>query len=319
MGRKWSWWSWRCRRGWWDEKWGGKSFAVSVFFIASGVSHAHTHAQWESRAYSGVASTMLASLRLARAAASLATAAAASAGARTINGLPPPVAALQAAAAAAAPVPGTGRPFAVGGLRWASSSSDTATTSAGEAVQAEGGPAEIGAAAAGVAASAPSTSFSSPGGRTPPPSSLSRRARRPAGPAPPPWAPTADLPKRKFLPRRMAHLMQVLEGEREAASVAARPVPDFRPGDALELKLAIAENRGRPATLRGVCIARRSAGWRSSLTLLSHIPGGGVVTRAVPLHSPALQELRVVERARVRARRAKLYYLSKRNPKEWRV
>jgi large subunit ribosomal protein L19 len=124
----------------------------------------------------------------------------------------------------------------------------------------------------------------------------------------------------------MAHLMQRLEAEREAASLAARPLPDFRPGDALELRLAIAENRDRPATLRGVCIARKSAGWRSTVVLLSHIAGGGSVVRSVPLHSPSLQEVRVLERARVKARRAKLYYLAPRgrgragrNPKEWRV
>lgn len=150
--------------------------------------------------------------------------------------------------------------------------------------------------------------------------------RSTAKPSLPPWTPTASLAKRKFLPRRMAHLMQKLEAEREAASLAARPLPDFRPGDALELRLAIAENRGRPATLRGVCIARKSAGWRSSVTLLSHIAGGGSVVRSVPLHSPSLQEVRVLERARVKARRAKLYYLAPRgrgragrNPKEWRV
>jgi large subunit ribosomal protein L19 len=162
---------------------------------------------------------------------------------------------------------------------------------------------------------------------TPPaPTPTPTPATRPAKPPLPPWTPTAALAKRKFLPRRMAHLMQTLEAEREAASLAARPLPDFRPGDALELRLAIAENRGRPATLRGVCIARKSAGWRSSLTLLSHIAGAGSVVRTVPLHSPSLQEVRVLERARVKARRAKLYYLAPRgrgragrNPKEWRV
>ena len=254
---------------------------------------------------------MLSALRLARAAASLATAAASTSG-RSIGLLASPA----TCRAAAAGAPGPSRSFAVGGLRWASTSaSEPASTSAGEGgPRADGGRPPIGAAAAGPGVARPSTSSSS--------SSSSRPRRRPAaagGPPPPPWAPTADLAKRKFLPRRMAHLMQVLEAERAAASEAARPLPDFRPGDALEVRLAVAENRGRPATLRGVCIARRAAGWRSSLTLLSHIPGGGVVTRAVPLHSPALQEVRVVERGRVRARRAKLYYLAKRNPKEWRV
>lgn len=230
-------------------------------------------------------------------------------------------AAARAASAAAASTSGGGasaRPFAVTGLRWLSSPQAAGSV---EAQAAASGSGEASGAAAASPAAAPARP-STPGGRSRQSASPPRRAppRPPPGtPPPPPWTPTAALAKRKFLPRRMAHLMQTLEAEREAASTAARPLPDFRPGDALEVRLAIAENRGRPATLRGVCIARRAAGWRSSLTLLSHIPGGGVVTRAVPLHSPALQEVRVLERARVKARRAKLYYLARRNPKEWRV
>ena len=244
------------------------------------------------------------SLRLvARAAASLAAAAPYSAAIRPAAG--------RAASAASAST--SSHSFAVAGLRWLSGSASGASPAGGASAAAAGG------SAAGTAAAVPARAPSTPGGRTPPPR-RGRTPRPPPGSPPlPPWTPTADLAKRKFLPRRMAHLMQHLESEREAASLATRPIPDFRPGDALEVRLSIAENRGRPATVRGVCIARRAAGWRSSLTLLSHIAGGGVVTRAVPLHSPALQEIRVVERARVKARRAKLYYLARRNPREWRV
>lgn len=99
------------------------------------------------------------------------------------------------------------------------------------------------------------------------------------------------------------------------------------------------ENRGRVATVRGVCIALRRRGWRSSIALLNHVPGGGSVERLLPLHSPLLREVRVVEAATTtaaaaagkktgaggntkgprRVRRAKLYYLRERNPKEYRV
>ena len=96
------------------------------------------------------------------------------------------------------------------------------------------------------------------------------------------------------------------------------------------------ENRGRVATVRGVCIALRRRGWRSSIALLNHVPGGGSVERLLPLHSPLLRDVRVVEAATTtavkkagggnstakgprRVRRAKLYYLRERNPKEYRV
>ena len=166
----------------------------------------------------------------------------------------------------------------------------------------------------------------------------------------------------------MAHLLQILEAEAEAASTAERagPVsasegsssaaaaaasstsststspnnvlPQIRPGDVVEAKLAVPENRGRVATVRGVCIALRRRGWRSSIALLNHVPGGGSVERLLPLHSPLLRDVRVVEAATTsaaaknarnagggnsrgprRVRRAKLYYLRERNPKEYRV
>ena len=185
--------------------------------------------------------------------------------------------------------------------------------------------------------------------------------------SPSPFAPTSAQVKRKFLPRRMAHLLQILEAESEAASTAARAgpasansansvsataaassssststsssnvLPQIRPGDVVEAKLAVPENRGRVATIRGVCIALRRRGWRSSIALLNHVPGGGSVERLLPLHSPLLRDVKVVEAATTaaivkkagggnstakgprRVRRAKLYYLRERNPKEYRV
>jgi len=177
----------------------------------------------------------------------------------------------------------------------------------------------------------------------------------------------------------MAHLLQILEAEAEAASTAARAgtgaanstastssssstaaansststsnvLPQIRPGDVVEAKLAVPENRGRVATVRGVCIALRRRGWRSSIALLNHVPGGGSVERLLPLHSPLLRDVKVVEAATTtatttaagggasakkggggggrggrnakgprRVRRAKLYYMRERNPKEYRV
>ena len=45
----------------------------------------------------------------------------------------------------------------------------------------------------------------------------------------------------------------------------------------------VPENKGRPATVKGVCIARRNRGWRTSFTILNHIAGGGIVERSFPL------------------------------------
>jgi large subunit ribosomal protein L19 len=138
----------------------------------------------------------------------------------------------------------------------------------------------------------------------------------------PPWTPTAELAKRKALPKRMAHLISLLDAERSAAAEAERPRPDFRPGDFLELKLAVPENKRRATTFRGIVIARRNRGWRSSFTLRNFVGAQGGVERSFPLHSPHLLDVKVLEPPggkRRRARRAKLYYLRDRPPKEYRI
>ena len=46
---------------------------------------------------------------------------------------------------------------------------------------------------------------------------------------------------------------------------------------------AVPENKGREAKVRGMCIAKRRRGYRTSFTLLNHVPGGGPVERSFPL------------------------------------
>jgi large subunit ribosomal protein L19 len=176
-----------------------------------------------------------------------------------------------------------------------------------------GAPSAVAASRRAFSTEAPTTSASSASGAV----AAAPVPAAPAPPRPPPWAPTHALAKRNFLPRRMTHLLQTLEGEQVDAATVARPVPDFRAGDVLEVKAATLENRRRVATVRGVCIARRNRGPRTSFELLTHVPGGGAVHRTFPLHSPLVHGVRVVERRK--ARRAKLYYLKDRNPKEYRA
>ncbi|CAK0758229.1 hypothetical protein CVIRNUC_002604 [Coccomyxa viridis] len=132
-----------------------------------------------------------------------------------------------------------------------------------------------------------------------------------------PWTPTQELRKRNFLPRRMGHLMQVLEEEAAEKAAKEKNYPNFEAGDLLELTLAIPENKGREAKVRGMCIAKRRRGYRTSFTLLNHVAGGGPVERSFPLYSPTLQGVKVLGSRRVR--RAKLYYLRDRKPSEYKV
>ena len=85
-------------------------------------------------------------------------------------------------------------------------------------------------------------------------------------------------------------------------------LPDFSPGDTLRVGVRVVEgNRERLQDFEGICIARRGGGINESFTLrriASHVIG---VERTFLLHSPRLENIRVMRRGKVR--RAKLYYL----------
>lgn len=99
----------------------------------------------------------------------------------------------------------------------------------------------------------------------------------------PPWTPSRELQKRKVLTKRMGYMMQVLEKEKENEAQAQLARPDFRPGDFLELKLSVPENKRRTTLFKGICIARRNRGWRTSFTLRNFIGSSGGIERTFPL------------------------------------
>ncbi len=97
----------------------------------------------------------------------------------------------------------------------------------------------------------------------------------------------------------------------EEAQLAAREkpsaLPDFAPGDTVEVRLNIVEGeRKRVQAFEGVCIARSGRGIRASFTVRKISHGEGV-ERVFPLHSPTIAGIKILRRGRVR--RAKLYYL----------
>lgn len=145
----------------------------------------------------------------------------------------------------------------------------------------------------------------------------STSSSRKEGVAMPPWTPTRELVKRKTLMKRMGYMLSILEKEREAQAIETRKLPDFKPGDVLELKLTVPENKRRSTNFKGVCIAKKNRGWRSSFTLRNFIGASGGIERSFPLYSPHIQDLKVLESRKVR--RAKLYYLRDRVPKEYRI
>ena len=93
-------------------------------------------------------------------------------------------------------------------------------------------------------------------------------------------------------------------------SLEARPTdhPQIMPGDTVRVHLRIVEgNRERVQIFNGVVIRLRGGGVNTSFTVRRVASHGVGVERTFLLHSPRIEQIEVVRRAKVR--RAQLYYL----------
>ena len=103
------------------------------------------------------------------------------------------------------------------------------------------------------------------------------------------------------------NLIQTLEKEQMAKLSAGKEIPDFAPGDTLQVNVKVVEGeRSRVQTYEGVCIGRAGAGLNEKFTVRKISYGEGV-ERLFPLYSPMIDSIKLVRRGTVR--RAKLYYL----------
>ena len=83
--------------------------------------------------------------------------------------------------------------------------------------------------------------------------------------------------------------------------------PRFRPGDHVAVEVRVVEgNRTRVQTFEGDVIAMSGSGVNRTFTVRK-ISGGIGVERIFPLHSPNINNIRIIRAGKVR--RAKLYYL----------
>jgi large subunit ribosomal protein L19 len=84
-------------------------------------------------------------------------------------------------------------------------------------------------------------------------------------------------------------------------------IPDFRAGDTVKVHVRVVEgNRSRIQVFQGVVIRRQGGGSRETFTIRKESYGVGV-ERTFPVHTPVIEDIKVVTRGDVR--RAKLYYL----------
>ena len=112
--------------------------------------------------------------------------------------------------------------------------------------------------------------------------------------------------------------MNIIEQlDREQIARLGKQVPDFQPGDTLQVNVKVVEGeRTRVQAYEGVCIARSGGGLNESFTVRKISYGEGV-ERVFPVHSPNIDSIKVVRRGKVR--RAKLYYLRDRRGKSARI
>ncbi len=88
-------------------------------------------------------------------------------------------------------------------------------------------------------------------------------------------------------------------------------VPELRVGDTVRVYVRIVEGeRERVQPFQGTIIRKRGGGVNANFTVRRIASGGIGVERTFLLHSPRLERVEVLRRAKVR--RAKLYYLRER-------
>ena len=92
-----------------------------------------------------------------------------------------------------------------------------------------------------------------------------------------------------------------------------REVPPFNVGDTIRVYMKVIEgDKERIQPFEGTVIARKGGGIRETF-MVRKISFGIGVERIFPLHSPFIQELKVVRQGDVK--RAKLYYLREKKGK----
>ena len=103
----------------------------------------------------------------------------------------------------------------------------------------------------------------------------------------------------------MANVIQEIEAAQKRSDV-----PRFRGGDTLRVHVKVVEGgKERVQVFEGVALSRRGEGIRDTVTVRK-ISNGIGVERTFLVHSPRIDRIEVMRRAKVR--RAKLYYLRNR-------
>lgn len=85
-------------------------------------------------------------------------------------------------------------------------------------------------------------------------------------------------------------------------------IPDIRPGDTVRVTQKIKEgDKNRLVKFEGLILARKHGNSISGTFTVRKVMDGVGVERIYPIHSPTIEKIEILRRAKVR--RAKLYYI----------
>lgn len=114
-----------------------------------------------------------------------------------------------------------------------------------------------------------------------------------------------------------SNIIEELDREQMAVIAAQRQIPDFAPGDTVQVNVKVREGeRTRVQAYEGVVIAKSGGGLNETFTVRKISYGEGV-ERVFPIYSPIIDSVKVIRRGKVR--RAKLYYLRQLRGKKARI
>lgn len=92
-------------------------------------------------------------------------------------------------------------------------------------------------------------------------------------------------------------------------------LPEIRPGDTIKVFQKIKEgDKERVQLFEGLVIAKKHGKGISATMTVRKVSDGIGIERIFPIHSPVIQKIQVLKRARVR--RAKLYYIREKAARE---
>ncbi|CAM9350061.1 unnamed protein product [Hapterophycus canaliculatus] len=130
--------------------------------------------------------------------------------------------------------------------------------------------------------------------------------------------------KHRVPQKRASFLLNELREEQRNAERCE--LPDIRTGDAIEVTMFANKNAGRTTQVRGVLVRKVNKGIDSTI-LLRDVINGNSVEHHIPLFSPLLQSIEVMERAFIyqgklkgkRVRPSRIYYIRNLDQKFYRI